>query len=79
MRVIAEQSKGWVIDTGDGIFLGKYWWFCHKPPVIPASLDGYITAVFRTRKIARDALINVKGSYPKATVRRATIDISIER
>jgi len=73
------ELKGWVINTrsddGHG-FIGKFWWFGKNPPKIPNHMDGYRTAVFRTRKEAIEGLNFVIGSFHKARVERVTITLT---
>ena len=73
------NNHAWAIDTqsheGHGL-LGKYWWFFGPPPKIPASMDGYTTAVFKTRAIAREALHSAKRTFPRAKVVKVYVDIS---
>ena len=68
-----KTTKGWAIVDGDTA-LGKYWWFGTAPAgCIPEHMDGYITAVFLTRKAARRVLPFVRKLRPRARVARVEI------
>ena len=76
----------WAIDTksdeGHG-FIGRYWWFDNKPPLVPKHLEGCKVTLFKTRKLARENLKSVTGdpgdgkyhAFPNATVRKVKITI----
>jgi hypothetical protein len=72
-----KEFTAWVIDTnskeGHGL-IGRYWWFAGKYTV-PPHLEGCRSAMFTTRKIAREHLPDVKKSFPGATVRKARVSI----
>ena len=74
-----KSFNAWVIDTnskeGHGL-IGRYWWF-NGPCEIPAHLEGCKCAMFTTRKTARENLPNVRHSFPSATVKKATVTITV--
>ena len=78
--MIIKTYRGWAINTrseeGHGL-IGRYWWFDNQPPKIPVHLHGHITALFKTRRKAREYLYKVRGVFPKARVEHVTVDISI--
>lgn len=74
-----SRQNGWAIyansPEGHGL-IGCFWTFAGpaQPPT-PNFLRAYRTAVFETRKEARDALPSVKRSFPKAKVTRVQITV----
>lgn len=80
MKTILKSTHGWAIHSrspeGHGL-IGKNWWFCGFRQIHGDGVSGYQTAVFRTRKMARNALPSVKKSFPKAAVVKVFVDISV--
>ena len=74
-RVKKGFVHSWAIDLGTGRLAGKYLWFFGRPGKFPKQGDGIAIALFKTRKIAREACRKIKSSYPKAKVVRAWIQI----
>lgn len=79
-----KTFHAWGIDlsTSDsGALAGRYWWF-HEPgnfPVIPQHLEGCRTALFKTRKIARENLKYAKSPHlPKARVVKVNVTLEWE-
>ena len=82
-----EIFYAWAIDTrspeGYGL-IGRYWWFNNHQTISP-HLEGCQTAVFKTRKIARENLASVKGvrddgqfhAFPKARVVKVRLTIEV--
>ena len=74
----SEVFKAWAIDTrsydGRG-FIGKYWWFEHKPPQIPKHMEGCKLALFKTRALARLGLPSVRRTFPEARVVKVSVKI----
>ncbi len=72
------EFTAWAINTNytdiDGKkypgFIGRYWW---KP--VPKHLEGCRFALFKTRKEVGIALVNVKQSFPRATVKKVHVTI----
>lgn len=55
---VLNQHHGWVIQIkrgGSWLTLGKYTWFNGRYEPSPEHMDGYVTAVFKTRRQARAA------------------------
>ena len=74
-----QQHKAWAIEVVDGEvsrLLGKYWWFQGRAPLIPAHMEGYKTAVFETRREAREGL-QYALNYPKARVVRVLVTVEV--
>ena len=75
-----KTYKGWAINAnteeGHGL-LGRYWWFDGKEPTIPIGLHGHVTAVLRTRREAREALSDVRRTFPKAKIERVTVEVKV--
>lgn len=78
---IVSHYKGWAIDSnsdsGHGL-IGRYWWFGDRQN-IASHMVGHKTALFNTRKEAREALSNVRRAFPKVKVLRVQVDISAQR
>ena len=74
----------WAVDShseeGHGL-LGRYWWFDNSHQNIPPHLEGCITALYKTRKLAREGAKSVRGdgveytSFPKA--RAVKVEVTI--
>jgi hypothetical protein len=60
----------WAIECEPGHLIGVYWF--NSAPLLK-HLDGYRSATFATRRAARVALKQVKGSYRKARVVRVRV------
>jgi hypothetical protein len=61
----------WAIECEPGHLIGVYWF---NSATLPEHLDGYRSATFATRRSARMALRQVKGSsYRKARVVRVRV------
>jgi len=73
-----ECFNAWAINTcsdeGHGL-IGRYWWFEGNSPVIPTHLEGCKVALFKTRKIARINLTQVKRAFPEAKVIKVEVAI----
>lgn len=71
--------QAWAIDIrpndGHGL-IGRYWWFDGCYPNIPKHMEGCRFALFKTRKLAREALPKVKGTYPEARVVHVNVSVS---
>lgn len=76
-----KEYYGWAIDTrskeGHGL-IGRYWWFYDFPTHIPQHMEGHHTALFCTRREAREALPKTRRAFPKSKVVKATVRISIK-
>ena len=77
------DTLAWSIDLGNGHFVGRYWG-THVPGVVfsvPRNFSGYRSAVFDTRKIAREALksVRVHFGFPMARVVRGVVRIARAR
>lgn len=74
-----ETTYAWAIDSrsneGHG-FLGVFWF--HPVLVLRPHQDGMRTALFKTRRQAREAMriARVKRTFPKARVARVTATIT---
>lgn len=68
------EYRAWVIDTGEGGCIGRYW----RGTVPPPHMEGHRYAAWDTRAGAREELPRVKRSFPKARVRRAAITVHME-
>ncbi len=77
MNKRSSLSHGWGI-TADNSLIGKYWWFDGIPPTHPIQLSAYTTALFRTRKQARERVNIIKKGYPRAKVVRVSIELKYE-
>ena len=77
-----SKYYGWAIDTcskeGHGL-IGRYWWFGDKPPRIPKHMEGHRTALFCTRREAREALPETRRAFPKSKVVKANVIIELEK
>lgn len=73
-----RSFTAWAIDTcskeGHG-FIGRYWWFDGRAPVLPVHLEGCRTALFETRALARKNLSRVKGAFESARVKKVQVTI----
>ena len=75
-----DTFKAWAIDPrrSDDThgFIGRYWWFDGKPPVISTHLEGCEVALFTTRAITRKHLDAVSKIYPDAKVVRVSVTVT---
>lgn len=75
-----NKFSAWAIDTksteGHGL-IGRYWHFKPDQQKIPEHLEGCKTALFKTRKIARENISSVKKSYsfPNAVIIKVDVII----
>ena len=71
---LEEAFTAWAIHTrsseGHG-FIGRYW-YCIP---IPIHMEGCVIALFKTRKLARENLPDIKGAFPKAQVVKVKVII----
>ena len=80
---IGEPFIAWAVDTrskeGHGM-LGRYSHFVNSHRNIPPHLEGCITALFKTRALAREAVKGMKNDayvpWPKA--RAIQVKVTIE-
>jgi hypothetical protein len=76
-----EKFTAWAIDTcsdeGHGL-IGRYWHFHEGHWEVPANLRGCKKSLFITRKWARHYLPCVKDAFPKAKVKKVTVEIKVE-
>lgn len=76
-----SKYYGWAIDTrseeGHGL-IGRYWWFENGPSLIPKHMEGHRTALFCTRREAREALPKTRRGFPKSKVIRVKVTIEEE-
>lgn len=86
MRLIRKTYKGWAINLNSGeghSLLGRFHWHDGKCWRIPPHLEGHVTALYATRREAREELRRMKSHpktvWPNARVERVTVDISVER
>jgi len=60
----------WAVESrskeGHGL-LGRYWKFGNSHQDIPPHLEGCVTALYRTRKLAREGAKSVRGDGVKYT------------
>ncbi len=74
-----SEYIGWAIDTrsdeGHGL-IGRYWWL-GKYNVIPKHMEGHQTALFCTRREAREALPKTRRAFPKSKVVKVTVRVRI--
>jgi len=61
----------WMIDTGEGRYIGRYW---VTRPVSP-WMEGHVNAAWFTRSAARQELVRVRCAFPRARVVRVTITV----
>lgn len=77
-----NEYYGWAIDTcsdeGHGL-IGRYWWFDNSPARIPDHMEGHLTALFTTRKLAREALPKTRRAFPKSRVVKVLVKIQQEK
>lgn len=76
-----KQFTAWAINTNEEPYglIGRYWHF-GEAEKLPIHLEGCKTALFTTRKIARQNLKHVKGlSFPKAKVVKVTVTLEWEQ
>lgn len=70
------EYSGWAIDTcsreGHGL-IGRYWWFEGEPTHIPKHMEGHRSALFCTRREAREALPKTRSSFPKSKVVKVNV------
>lgn len=74
-----SEYYGWAIDTqseeGHG-FIGRYWWFeGYGGSLIPAHMEGHRTALFCTRKLAREALPKTRRAFPRSKVVKVIVSV----
>ena len=71
-----KQFNAWAINTNEGHgFLGRYY-FGYQ---IPKHMEGCVSALFKTRKEAREALAETQKGYtpfPRACVSRVKVTIT---
>ena len=79
-KILGSEYYGWAIDTqskeGHG-YIGRYWWFegnCN----IPKHMEGHRTALFCTRREAREALPKTRRAFPKSKVIKVIVRIQEE-
>ena len=76
-----KEFEAWAISSmseeGHG-FIGRYWWFESKSPVIPSHLEGCRVALFKTRALARQGLVSVRRGFEKARVVKVKVTIEEE-
>ena len=75
---MTKTFKAWAINTNSKDchgFIGRYWWFYGEAPHIPLNIEGCQTSLFTTRKLAREALPDVKKAFPNAKVSRVFVSI----
>ena len=76
-----SEYYGWAIDTcseeGHGL-IGRYWWFGDKYTHIPKHMEGHRTALFCTRREAREALPKTRRAFPKSKVVKAFVSVKEE-
>lgn len=72
-----KRYYGWAIDTrseeGHNL-IGRYWWFGNKR-IIPIHMEGHKTALFCTRREAREALPRTRMAFPKSKVIKVEVTI----
>jgi len=74
------EFKAWAIHTksneGHG-FIGRYF-FCFKHDLfLPPNLEGCQVSLFKTRKIAREYLPEVRFAFPNAKVVKVKVGVTI--
>jgi hypothetical protein len=75
-----KTFTAWAIqlDKEHGL-AGRYWWFRDLPSNIPPHMEGCKSALFTTRKIARENLKYVRSPiWPKARVVKVTVKLEWE-
>lgn len=76
-----KQYMGWAIDTcseSNHGLIGVYWPFKDKFYPIPPQCKVVTTAVFRTRREAREALLSVKKGYAFPRSKVVKVNVKIE-
>jgi hypothetical protein len=76
MNLTKILSHGWAIQR-DNSLIGKYWWFDGSRHLDAPWMNGYSSAMFKTRSMARTYLATVKNVYPDAKVVKVQIDLII--
>jgi hypothetical protein len=78
MKEKSFHAWGIQLEEGRGL-AGRYWWFDDKPSSIPPHMEGCKSALFVTRKVARQNLKYVKCSiWPKAKVVKVNVTLEWE-
>ena len=70
---MADTYRAWMIDTGEGSYLGRYGIF----PVAHHT-ECHQFAAWNTGAEARAELPRVRSSFPRAAVRRVEITVHLE-
>ena len=72
---MTHEVLAWSIDLGNGHFVGRFWGADFAKP--PRNYSGYRSAVFETRREARECLKTVRVPYgfPQARVIRVRVMI----
>ena len=83
-ELVVDEFIAWAVDSrsdeGHGL-LGRYWLFKNSHRNIPPHLEGCMTALFKTRKLAREGASSVRGdgskysSFPKARAVKIKVTI----
>lgn len=76
MKLTSILSHGWAIQKDNSLIV-KYWWFDGDRHLDAPWMDGYSSAMFKTRSLARTYLSTVKNTYPDAKVVKVLIDLKI--
>lgn len=73
-----KKYTGWAINfrsKEEHGLMGRYYWFSFGPISIPKHMNGHLTALYCTRKEAREVLPAVKRAFPDARVEKAYVTI----
>ena len=65
------EYKAWMIATGEGHYIGRYWIF-----PVPPHMEGHRFSAWPTRAEARAELPRVRRTFPRSSVRRVTVMIA---
>ncbi len=72
-----SEYYGWVIDTRSNErhgLIGRFW--CFGGNRIPTHMRGHHTALFCTRREAREALPKTRRAFPKSRVVKVDVTIT---
>lgn len=79
-----KEFIAWAVDSrsdgGHGL-LGRYWGFGNSSRIIPPHMEGCVTALYKTRELAREGAKDVRGDgieytpFPKARAVKVRVTV----